>query len=180
MRPGMFRSYYWGISRGGRVRRTGLRRGYHPGSRCSSWGYPGPGAGFRAGAAGTAVESSPGHGPGHAEHSHDSDAEHGVPLASRGPESGGGVFRTGRILGRRARTPNESRSGQVRYHITRPKSRTMRVTRQLQVGLPPGKKVVTLESSNARMIEMSRQSQPPNVAEGRDDVPLHCRKQLTR
>jgi hypothetical protein len=30
------------------------------------------------------------------------------------------------------------------------------------------------------MIEMSRQSQPPNVAEGRDDVPLYCRKQLTR
>ncbi len=58
MRPGMFRSYYWGISRGGRVLRTGLRRGYHPGSHCSSWGYPGPGAGFRAGAAET-VQSNP-------------------------------------------------------------------------------------------------------------------------
>jgi hypothetical protein len=48
---------------------------------------------------------------------------------------------------------------------------------RLQVGLQT---IVTLESSYARMIEMSRQSQPPNVAEGRDDVPLHCRKQLTR
>ena len=59
-------------------------------------------------------------------------------------------------------------SGQVSY-ITRPKSSTMRDTRQR--GLLQG--IVILESSYARIFEMSRQSQPPSVVEDHrdDDAP---------
>ena len=93
-----------------------------------------------------------------------------------GLESGGGVFGTGMVLGRRARAPNEGRSGQVRCYVTRPKSRT-RESKEGSFKLGYLSRAVS-SYFNLATLEYSRWHDRANHQTSRKTATI-CRKQLT-